>query len=73
MTSAKYDISITIIAANDGNIGKLYETNSDISFNLGELYTLFLSQVISFVKFFLFIMYAGASPSLSLCDNPVEL
>ena len=53
--------------------GKLYETNSDISFNIGGLFAIFLSQVIPFVKFFLFIIHAGASPFPLLCDTPVEL
>jgi len=70
---ALYDICKKITVLNGSDIGKLYEINSDISFNLGGLYTLFLSQVISFVKFFFFIIHADASPFLSLCDNPVEL
>jgi hypothetical protein len=53
--------------------GKLYEINSEISFNIGGLLVTFLSQVISFVKFFFFIIHADASPFLLLCDNPFEL
>jgi hypothetical protein len=57
---------------NSPDTGKLYEINSDISINIGGLLSIFLSQVISFVKFF-FIIHADASPFLLLCDNPVEL
>jgi len=59
-------------AGNNPHTGKLYEINSDISFNIGGLLVTFLSKVISFVKFF-FIIHADASPFPWLCDNPVEL
>ena len=73
MAIALYDICKEITVLNGSDIGKLYEINSEISFNIGGLLPIFLSQVISFVKSFFFIIHADASPFLSLCDNPAEL